>query len=107
MPHKISNVFILMHIGHNPTTAVLLNGISASFSIIGCVIGLALGEYFSSVSTYFVPVAAGQFLYVSLAQLLPELLSIETRKCRISGTVGFILGIAIIGSLVNIPLFHE
>ena len=94
-----------MHTGLNATKAILFNIISSFFSVLGCVIGLAMGEYFDATTKYLLPVAAGQFLYVSLVQLLPELLGMKARLQRIYGTVGCLVGVGLIGCLVN--LFHE
>ena len=65
---------VLINSGVSKTKAVGLNFLVSLSSFVGCYIAVAVGQDFADSSIYILPFAAGLFLYLSLACILPELL---------------------------------
>lgn len=51
-------------------------------AILGTIVGLTVGDVVEKAVGYGLPIVAGQFLYISLAQLVPMLLEIKTRRLQ-------------------------
>ena len=80
-----------------------MNFMSACMAVFGCIIGLLIGEASEDVVIYFLPIVAGQFLFVSLTHLLPELLKVEKPRSRLAACASVLLGVGIIASLLLLP----
>jgi len=73
IPQEIGDLAILLHSGYSKTKALMFNFLSACFSIIG-----ALTAYFLlGNNEYLIPLmiltTAGGFIYIALADIIPEL----------------------------------
>ncbi len=73
IPQEIGDFAVLLHAGYSKARALWLNFLSALLSIAGVVLVLLLGSAAENFSVYFVPVAAGGFIYIAMADLIPEL----------------------------------
>jgi zinc and cadmium transporter len=74
IPHELGNFAVLVHAGYDRKKAVLLNFGSACAAFMGAGTMLALGSQVSNATNWILPCAAGSFLYIALADLLPDLL---------------------------------
>lgn len=96
IPHELGDFGALVHSGLPVRRAVLLNFGSALTALLGAIATLAAQQWTEGLTTLLLPVAAGNFLYVGAADLLPELHR-EPRSSRALGQVGLIvLGIALV-----------
>jgi zinc and cadmium transporter len=74
IPHEIGDFAILIHSGMKPRKAVLFNFASASVAILGTAVALLVGSFArEAVISILIPVAAGGFVYLAAADLIPEL----------------------------------
>ena len=74
IPQELGDFGVLLQSGLRPRSAVLLNLASASVAILGAVTTLAVGSAAATgVTAALVPVAAGGFVYIASADLVPEL----------------------------------
>jgi len=73
IPHEMGNYGILLHAGFSRKRALLFNLLSASISVIGAVIVLIIGAKSQALSHFLIPFTAGTFIYVSTADIIPEL----------------------------------
>ncbi len=73
IPQEIGDFAVLLHAGYSKKRALFLNFVSASFSIIGVIIALVLSNISDSFILYLLPIASGGFIYIALADLIPEL----------------------------------
>lgn len=79
IPQEISDFGILLKAGFSKKKALLYNFYSASTAILGTLLTLWIGSGINNLSTYILPIAAGGFVYLAVANLLPEVLK-ETSK---------------------------
>ncbi|MFH1285415.1 MAG: ZIP family metal transporter [Candidatus Micrarchaeota archaeon] len=96
IPQELGDFGILIHSGFSTKKALFYNFISASTAILGALIGYFC---FSAVKEYIplaVGVAAGGFLYIAVADLLPELHGERNTKKMISQTLAVFFGIMLI-----------
>ncbi|NWH63872.1 S39AA protein, partial [Geococcyx californianus] len=73
-PLPTGDLAVLLRAGTAPHTILLLNLLSALLSCLGSVAGAAVGQSASHLTPWILTVTAGIFLYVALADMLPEAL---------------------------------
>jgi zinc and cadmium transporter len=74
IPQELGDFGVLVHSGLSVRKAVLLNLASASTAVLGTVMALAAGSLAGeTVTSVLVPMAAGGFVYIAGADLIPEL----------------------------------
>jgi len=73
IPQEIGDFAVLLHSGYTKRKALWLNFLSALTAILGAVIILAIGDKAEIASSYFLPITAGGFIYIAVADLIPEL----------------------------------
>jgi zinc and cadmium transporter len=76
IPQEIGDMGLLLYIGWSKKKALIFNFISALFACVGYVLVLLLGQYTDLLEAnlpYFLAAAAGGFLYIAGADLIPEL----------------------------------
>lgn len=72
IPQEFGDFGVLLHAGFSPRRAILFNMISALFAVVGAVIVLLVGAK-TGLAASLVPIAAGGFLYIACADLVPEI----------------------------------
>ena len=93
IPQEISDFGVLLHAGWDVKKALLLNYGVALTTVVGGIAGILLAERVSVVSVYLMPIAAGGFLYIAAADLMPELRQEKNRKKSLLHLGIFILGV--------------
>ncbi len=73
IPQEIGDFAVLIHSGYTKKRALWLNFLSALTAILGAIVFFALGKTAQISSTWFLPIAAGGFIYIAVADLIPEL----------------------------------
>lgn len=97
IPQEIGDVGILLHAGFSRAKAVFYNLITAVTGIAGGLLAYYTLNSFNSSLPYILAVTAGGFVYISAADLLPELQKdSDTRWDVALHTATFIFGILII-----------
>ena len=96
IPQELGDFGVLIHSGLPVRRAVRLNLASASLSIAGAALTLALGSLAGAALTgALLPIAAGGFVYIATADLIPELQ--HDRRLRAvaeqSGLIGAGIGV--------------
>ncbi|MEK9173725.1 MAG: ZIP family metal transporter [Patescibacteria group bacterium] len=99
IPQEVGDFAVLLHSGYTKRRALCLNFLSALTALLGAFIFFAIGEVAESLTTYFLPIAAGGFIYIAVADLIPELH--KTKKMRHSVAQ---LGAVILGVLAMVAL---
>lgn len=80
LPREIGDFAVLIHGGLSVKRALVLNLLTGLVSILGALGVLVLGSHLKGYADWLLPVAAANFLYIALANLLPELSHIGNRS---------------------------
>ncbi len=73
IPQEVGDFAVLLHAGYSRARALFLNFLSALTALLGAGTFFVVGGLAESLATYFVPLAAGGFIYIALTDLIPEL----------------------------------
>ncbi|MDI6860777.1 MAG: ZIP family metal transporter [Caldisericia bacterium] len=104
VPQELGDYGVLIFGGLTPKRALKLNFIVALTSILGGVFGFYLLEKFEDLIPYVIGLTAGNFLYLSLTDLIPELHKKVSIKNNIEKTVFILIGILI---MILFKIFFE
>jgi len=94
IPQELGDFAVLVHGGWSVRRALLLNSLSASTFLLG---GLAAyGASFTMDLSFLLPFAAGTFIYIAAADLIPETHGARTAKEGLANFVAFIAGLTLL-----------
>lgn len=100
LPQELGDCGILIRGGVRPRTAVVLNLASASAALLGALATLLAGAAAGAAATgALVPIAAGGFVYIAAADLIPELQHDRTLRALLTQTGLIAAGIAVMALL--------
>jgi zinc and cadmium transporter len=99
IPQEIGDFAVLIHSGYSKKRALWLNFISALAAVLGLAIVYFFGNIIEGASLWFIPIAAGGFIYIAVADLIPELHKTKNIKHSITQ-----IGIIIIGVISMLAL---
>jgi zinc and cadmium transporter len=94
VPQELGDFGVLMHSGWRRRSALLWNLASASTFLLGSLVAYALAEHVEV--AYLLPFAAGNFVYIAAADLLPEITSEERVRDKIETTAAFFAGLGML-----------
>jgi zinc and cadmium transporter len=101
VPHELGNFGVLVHAGYPRRKALLFNFLSACFAFIGALAMLALGATAAGFANAALPVAAGSFLYLALADLLPDLIRGTNLRQRTTSGFAAVAGVAFMAAILR------
>lgn len=93
IPQEVGDFAVLLHAGYTKKKALWLNFMSSLTAFFGAFVFFALGEVVEKSSLYFLPIAAGGFIYIAVADLIPELHKTKNAKYSILQLTAVILGV--------------
>ncbi len=102
IPQEIGDFGILLQGGFTKNKALLFNFLTALTAVMGAVLALLLGSRMENITLFLVPFAAGGFIYVAGADLIPELHKEVNVKKSIFQLSAFIAGIGVMMLLLLI-----
>ncbi len=73
IPQEIGDFAVLLYSGFSRVKAIVFNLISASLAILGVIVGFFLLDRIPHLVGFLLPIAAGGFIYIAAADLIPEL----------------------------------
>lgn len=73
IPQEIGDFAVLLHAGYSRKRALWLNFLSALTAVVGTLVAFVLGGTGEHIAAWILPVAAGGFIYIAVADLIPEL----------------------------------
>ncbi len=107
LPQEFGDFAVLVKAGFSRTKALLFNLLSALFAVLGAVIVLIFPHLRNELSEYILPFAAGGFLYIALADLLPDLHKNNSLKRSLFQFLFIGLGIGLMWILTGLHIGHE
>jgi len=94
IPHEIGDVGALINGGYAPRRAVALNFLCALAVVAGVLATLNIGHWMAGTVPYLLPIAAGGFIYIAVADLIPSLHEHRGFGCSALQVAIMILGIS-------------
>jgi zinc and cadmium transporter len=94
IPQELGDFGVLLHAGYSPGRALLLNVASGAAGIIGAVLVYTAASHLPAALPYMLAFAAGGFLYVAMADLIPGLHSQAQGRNPVRQTLLIAAGIA-------------
>ncbi len=101
IPQEIGDFGVLLHAGYSKKKALWFNFLSALCAIVGVVIVLVLGASSEAFTNSILPIAAGGFIYVAMADLIPELQKTKSGKQSIYQILALVLGVIVMVLLAH------
>ena len=101
IPQELGDFAILLNAGYTRRKALMLNLVSGAAAVLGAVLAVFALDWLPQINQYVLSVAAAGFLYVAMADLIPDL-----HRGRIDATTFRQLGLAVagIGTVVGLNL---
>jgi len=93
IPQEIGDFAVLIHSGYSKNKALWFNFLSASASFLGLIIVFIFGNIIEGASIWFMPIAAGGFIYIAVADLIPELHKTRNIKHSVIQIIIITLGV--------------
>lgn len=100
IPQEIGDFTVLLHAGYKRNKALWFNFLSAIFAIFGVFIAWILGQAGETFIIWILPITAGGFIYIAIADLIPELQKYKEVKYSFLQMMGVIIGILSMISLL-------
>jgi zinc and cadmium transporter len=102
IPQELGDMAILLHAGYSRRKALVLNLVSGASSVLGAIMAVLALDWVPQVNEYVLSVAAASFLYIAMADLIPDL-----HRGRIDSTTlrQLALALAGIGTVVGLNSF--
>lgn len=94
VPQELGDFGILIHGGWKKGPALLYNFLSALTFLIGGII--AYGASFTFDVTFLLPFAAGNFIYIAAADLIPEIKHEENARLNVIHLFSFLAGLGLL-----------
>ncbi len=95
IPQEIGDFGVLVYGGYNKTKALLLNFLVALTVVLGGIIGYFVSSAMADSINFIVPFAAGGFIYIAAADLIPEIRKEISVKKSLAIFIMFLIGIII------------
>jgi zinc and cadmium transporter len=95
IPQEISDAGVLLFAGLSKGKIIGFNFLFALTSIVGAILAFNFAANLQTSIPFFIAIASGNFIYLALADLIPELHHELNRKSIIKHTLWLLLGVAI------------
>jgi zinc and cadmium transporter len=100
IPQEIADFGVLLHGGFTKQKALFYNFLISLSAVVGAVLALVVGTRIEGMAGILVPLAAGGFIYIAGADLIPELhKEVEVRKSAMQFFV-ILLGFGVMAALL-------
>jgi zinc and cadmium transporter len=100
IPHEIGNFGSLIYGGVPRKKALLYNFLSSLAAIAGALVVLLISFDTTDITKFLIPFAAGGFIYVASADLIPELHKETEPQKSFGQLVMFVIGIGLMAGLI-------
>lgn len=100
IPQELGDFGVLVHSGWRRGSALAWNFASALTFLVGGLIAYVVAERIDV--AYLLPFAAGNFIYIAAADLLPEIKSESDMRDKIETTAAFVCGLALLALVTRL-----
>lgn len=102
IPQELADAAVLSYSGWRRTKILLVNFLTALTAVVGALFVFIISSFVEHADRFLVPLAAGQFIYIALADLLPEIHKKAGAKKYVIEISAFVIGILIMYALTLI-----
>ncbi len=99
IPQEVGDFAVLLHAGYTKRRAIFLNFLTALSAFLGAALFLSVGDYAASLTAYFIPLTAGGFIYIAVADLIPELQKTTRLRDSLFQISAVIVGVSAMAAL--------
>jgi zinc and cadmium transporter len=99
VPHHMGDLVVLRQGSHNRQTAVLKVSLAGAITALGGLTGYALLDQLHGVLPYMLAIASSSFIYVALADLIPQLQKRLSSRETAAQIVWLMSGIALVSAV--------
>ncbi|MEJ8849114.1 ZIP family metal transporter [Variovorax rhizosphaerae] len=96
VPHHIGDLVVLRQTSANPRAALVKVSLAGTMTALGGVIGWALVDSLHGLLPYFLVLASSSFIYVALADLIPQLQKRLTTRQTVTQIAWLAVGIVLV-----------
>lgn len=104
VPHHIGDLVVLRHSSHHRNAALLKVSLAGAVTALGGMVGYYLVGLWDGALPYFLAIAASSFIYVALADLIPQLqkrLTATQTLAQIAWLAAGMVAVTVIGALAH------
>ncbi|MFH1073196.1 MAG: ZIP family metal transporter [Nanoarchaeota archaeon] len=95
IPQEMGDFGVLIYGGFTRNKAILYNFLTALAAVLGALLAFFLSTRIQNLTLFLVPFAAGNFIYIASADLIPEIHKVCGKEKIPTHLVGFVVGIAV------------
>ncbi len=106
IPQEIGDFGVLIHGGFSKAKALMLNFATALTSVLGVVVALLISSYVENLTMFLIPFAAGGFIYIASADLIPEMHKTVKISRSLLQFLFFTLGIGVMFLILLVEFPH-
>lgn len=109
LPHELGDFALLLQTGVSVRKAVVFNILSSVLSVFGMIVGLVVAGVDTTMVRWIYAGTAGTFLYIALADLVPEMRreSVSGEQRRLASVLIDVTGILLGGLLMLVIAMYE
>lgn len=100
IPQEIGDFGVLVHAGYSKQRALVVNFLSALTALLGLAFVVLLGSLAESLIMWLLPIAAGGFVYIAIADLIPELHKTKHRGFALLQGAIVVIGVLLMAGLL-------
>lgn len=100
IPQEVGDFMVLLHAGYSKRRALWLNFLSALSALVGLLLAFLLGQGGEAFITFILPLTAGGFIYIAVADLIPELHKTKEIRHSITQIIAVVLGVLMMVALL-------
>ncbi|MDE2402437.1 MAG: ZIP family metal transporter [Burkholderiales bacterium] len=101
IPQEVGDYIVLLNAGFSRTRALVYNAISGFSAVVGGVLGYVLIAPWQAYLPYMMVVASSSFIYVAVADLIPQLQKRLSWRDTALQLMWLVIGLVMIGSIVH------
>ncbi len=99
IPQEIGDFAVLIHAGYTKKRALWLNFLSAVAAVLGAFAVLGIGQIAEISDSWLLPIAAGGFIYIAVADLIPELQKTKDARHSVFQIIAVMVGVLAMAAL--------
>ncbi len=102
VPHHMGDLVVLRHLSSDRRVAIVRVSLAGAFTVVGGLVGYWLVDSLRDYLPYFLVLASSSFVYVALADLIPQLQRRLGARQTLAQVAWLALGMGLVTAVVNV-----